>query len=457
MAKYSIEIQDHEGNIYYPHSESATTFFDDGENLDTKVTKINNDISTKAPKDVATTSANGLMSKEDKAKLNGIEAKANNYVHPDSASVRHVTDTEKAKWNAKAETTVASTTANGLMSSADKTKLDGIATGANKYVHPNDINTRHVTDAEKNTWNAKASTSLATTSANGLMSSADKTKLDGIATGANKYVHPSDSNTRHVTDAEKTTWNGKASTSVATTLANGLMSKEDKVKLDGIAQGANAYTHPSKHPASIITEDATHRFLTDAERKLIQAWENFKTSGGEISGNLSAIQLATKSPSTNYRWAEETHNTGYKIISSNTNPSTGDWREEFIMAHDGFAPKNGKVLGTSENPWNDIFIKGISKNTNGYTKLPNGMILQWGTVAGSISNGFKQLWVNFPITFPNTCHAVICTPKTSGGYDLSGLLVETDFNSIGLNFNIRQILGNVGNHAFQATWIAIGY
>lgn len=39
---------------------------------------------------------------------------------------------------------------------AYKTKLDGIATGANNYVHPNDANTRHVTDAEKSTWNNKA-------------------------------------------------------------------------------------------------------------------------------------------------------------------------------------------------------------------------------------------------------------------------------------------------------------
>ena len=37
----------------------------------------------------------------------------------------------------------------------------------------------------------KASTSVATTSANGLMSSSDKTKLNGIATGANKYTLPS--------------------------------------------------------------------------------------------------------------------------------------------------------------------------------------------------------------------------------------------------------------------------
>lgn len=43
----------------------------------------------------------------------------------------------------------------------------------------------------------------------------------------------------HITAAERTSWNAKASTSVATTSANGLMSKTDKAKLDGISSGAN--------------------------------------------------------------------------------------------------------------------------------------------------------------------------------------------------------------------------
>lgn len=40
----------------------------------------------------------------------------------------------------------------------------------------------------------------------GLMSKADKVKLDGIESGANKYIHPDDTNTRHVSDDEKTQW-----------------------------------------------------------------------------------------------------------------------------------------------------------------------------------------------------------------------------------------------------------
>lgn len=37
-------------------------------------------------------------------------------------------------------------------------------------------------------------------------------KLADIETGANKYIHPSDANTRHVTDVEKTKWNNNSIT-----------------------------------------------------------------------------------------------------------------------------------------------------------------------------------------------------------------------------------------------------
>lgn len=61
--------------------------------------------------------------------------------------------------------------------------------------------------------------------------------------------------------------NGKANTTVASQTVNGLMAAADKKKLDGIATGANNYSHPSTHPASIITQDSTHRFVTDAEKR----------------------------------------------------------------------------------------------------------------------------------------------------------------------------------------------
>ena len=62
----------------------------------------------------------------------------------------------------------------------------------------------------------------------------------------------SDGSTSSVTDAntDTNTTYGEATTSTA-----GLMSAADKHKLNGIAAGANnyTYTHPSTHPASMIT------------------------------------------------------------------------------------------------------------------------------------------------------------------------------------------------------------
>jgi len=63
---------------------------------------------------------------------------------------------------------------------------------------------------------------------------AEKTKLSGIATSANNYVHPTthpasvivqDASNRFVTDTEKATWNGKADNVGATTTTLGLVKK----------------------------------------------------------------------------------------------------------------------------------------------------------------------------------------------------------------------------------------
>ena len=89
---------------------------------------------------------------------------------------------------------MASTTASGHMSKDDKTKLDGIATGANNYTHPTTAGNKHIPSGGSSgqilrwsssgtaAWGAENNTtySNATQSADGLMSAADKIKLDGM-------------------------------------------------------------------------------------------------------------------------------------------------------------------------------------------------------------------------------------------------------------------------------------
>ena len=56
----------------------------------------------------------------------------------------------------------------------------------------------------------------------------------------------------------------------ASTTSDGKMSKEDKAKLDSIAAGANNYVLPSTLPASMITQDDDHYFVTKYQNKKLQ-------------------------------------------------------------------------------------------------------------------------------------------------------------------------------------------
>lgn len=78
----------------------------------------------------------------------------------------------------------------------------------------------------------------------------EKTKLAGIEAGANKYTHPTSHPASMITETETIK----------------MMTAAERTKLAGIADKANNYTHPASHPATMITEDTTHRFLTDDER-----------------------------------------------------------------------------------------------------------------------------------------------------------------------------------------------
>ena len=279
---------------------------------------------------IATTDTDGLMSSEDKTKLNGIATGANKYTHPaytaKSSGLYKITVDATGHVSAVSAVAKADITALGIPAQDTNTwtAFKGATTsaaGTSGYVPGPSAGSADRYFRSDGTWAVPPNTtySVASTSANGLMSASDKTKLDGIATGANKYTHPSytakssglykvtvdaqghvsatspvtksditalgipgqDTNTTYtlgsfgitataaeinkldgltattaelnyvdgVTSNIQTQLNGKSPTthshSAATTSANGFMSSSDKSKLDGIASGANKYTHPS--------------------------------------------------------------------------------------------------------------------------------------------------------------------------------------------------------------------
>lgn len=92
-------------------------------------------------------------------------------------------------------------------------------------------------------------------------------------------------NITHISEAERATWNGKADSAIATTTANGLMSSADKLKLNNIASNANNYIHPPSHPATMITvADAGNLFTaTELEGVLNELFTNVSNGKNQIA------------------------------------------------------------------------------------------------------------------------------------------------------------------------------
>lgn len=85
-------------------------------------------------------------------------------------------------------------------------------------------------------------------------------------------------------------------------LSENSYTNEDKEKLNGIDLNANNYVHPDMHPATMITEDDTHKFITSEEKSLIRngisnvtfdeetSVLTFNTLQGDKNIDLSSLQ-----------------------------------------------------------------------------------------------------------------------------------------------------------------------
>lgn len=178
---------------------------------------------------------------------------------------------------------VSETTAKKIMTADERTKLSGIAAGANKTVVDTAMSSTSTNPVQNKAVNSALGNKVDKVTGKGLSTNDyttdEKTKLAGIAAGANKYTHPTSHPASMITGLADvattgsyndlsnkpttmtptahthaqsdvtglaTALSGKANTGhthgAASTTANGFMSKEDKTKLNGIATGANKTT-----------------------------------------------------------------------------------------------------------------------------------------------------------------------------------------------------------------------
>ena len=167
----------------------------------------------------------------------------------------------------------------------------------------------------------------ATQSTPGYMSAADKVKLDGIDAGANKTVVDAAldaTSTNPVQNkAVKMALDGKAGTAVATASANGLMSAADKTKLDGVEAGANN---------TVVDAALDAASENPVQNKAVKAALDSKlsTRGGEISGYLDvgltvsaegSVSVGRTSADTGIHFEKAASDAGR--ISHGSDPMTG--------------------------------------------------------------------------------------------------------------------------------------
>lgn len=121
----------------------------------------------------------------------------------------------------------------------------------------------------------------------------------------------------------------------------------------------------------------------------------------------------------------------------------------------------GKILSRIIEVTGDIYNGSYSKSTNGYTKLPNGMILQWGEFSFSDMTNYNPRYVNFPIKFPNQCFTVVGNVSAHDGNTNPRAIPYLLWNNNQSNFFYRIMkIGLPYENTLtiaRCSWIAIGY
>ena len=120
---------------------------------------------------------------------------------------------------------------------------------------------------------------------------------------------------------------------------------------------------------------------------------------------------------------------------------------------------NGSNVNAFINPANVGQTFWASLSTDGWCRLPNGLIMQWGTVDYSERPTEGDITINFPIAFPNNCLNVQATRKIAASSTLQendGGILVVSINRVSVTLNIAYFTANTSK-VRGFTWFAIGH
>lgn len=136
--------------------------------------------------------------------------------------------------------------------------------------------------------------------------------------------------------------------------------------------------------------------------------------------------------------------TGGLSVSGNVSVAGNASATQFQAGTGGVRFNDGSVQTTSATNWPS------SLNTNGYMKMPNGLIMQWGQIT---TNSATIQTVPFNIPFPNACLNINLTINSTSGFGQYPF-IRSYTNS---NFMIDGASWGAGNPVVIKFWFATGY
>lgn len=165
----------------------------------------------------------------------------------------------------------------------------------------------------------------------------------------------------------------------ATTVA-GFMSGDDKKKLDGIATGANKYTHPTTHPASMITglsAVATSGSYTDLSNKPTSLPNTYPliiqghTYNGTATKTVSIKELVIANSAT-ATWYYPTFVTGTSATTENINSGFKVYAKNATSTSLGDITFNIGSAATNTVKAQPGFLRIFGESNNGVIRGPQG-------------------------------------------------------------------------------------
>ena len=414
-----------------------------------------------------------------------------------ASDINHIEDGLVSLEESKVDAIVGKGLSTNDYTRAEKTKLAGIEDNANAYTHPathpasmitETSEKRFVSDTEKASWNAKATESfvteaianaqlnggqggsvdlsgyVTTTALNTALNekvdkvsgkslstndytNAEKTKLAGIEANANNYSHPSShpasiitetSEKRFVTDNEKATWNNKVDKISGKGLSTNDYTTEEKNKLQGIAVNANNYMHPDKHPASIITESTTQQFVTAAQKT---EWSNKLNSAYPSSANQTVANAIG----------------GFAIGDSLTGMTIIQIIEKMLCTA---SSSGGEDTPTPEIIYGRIPIAGVGGHIIPYSSITEDMIKNCSQLVHGEVKTMGRTSLGLPSQTTEGDYCIVLVPKESG-YTVTkddGIGGKSEFSTevAGANGDVELTVNNVVYKVYGEILLAQG-